>query len=72
MTSTKPARAPRASDEDVRELRRAVFETDASTNARGAGDAIKSKDAAIEALAEALASRDDAIAFKELFTELRP
>ena len=72
----KPAAA---SDDDIARLRDAVFgaqsaaaDASSSDRARAVADAIKAKDAAIDALGRAYASRNDAPAFQTLFAELRP
>ena len=67
--TTKGAGSRRASDAEIAELRARVFDGSTTTSSQ---TTIKSKEAAIEALGAAYASRDDAGAFATLFAELRP
>ncbi len=66
-----------ATDDEIASLRAVVFASDAegdatTTTESSTATAIKNKELAIERLGNAYASRDDANAFKTLFSELRP
>ena len=69
MTTNGGGTNRRASDAEIAELRARVFDGSTTTSSQ---TTIKSKEAAIEALGTAYASRDDAGAFATLFAELRP